>query len=61
MIFDTLNQACAKFCTPSEHMSVDKAIVKFRGSVIFTYIFPRKEMFLHHNLQILMIQGTHIT
>lgn len=61
MIFDTLNQACAKFCTPSEHLSVDKAIVKFRGSVIFTYIFPRKEMFLHHNLQILMIQGTHIT
>ena len=31
----TLNQACAKFHTPSEHLAVDKVNVEFRGRVIF--------------------------
>jgi hypothetical protein len=34
-VFDTFNQAYAKFYNPSEHLAVDKAIVKFKGRVIF--------------------------
>jgi hypothetical protein len=34
-VFDTLNQAYAKFYNPSEHLAVDKVIVKFKGRVLF--------------------------
>jgi hypothetical protein len=58
MISDTLNQACA---TPSEHLALDRAIVKFKRSIMFTYIFARNEVFRCQNLQTLMIQCTHRT
>ena len=40
-IFDTLNQAYAKFYNPSEHLAVDEVIVKFKGMVIFRRYIPR--------------------
>jgi hypothetical protein len=42
MIFDTLNQACAKFYNLSEHLTVDKMIVKFEGTLIFKQYIPKK-------------------
>jgi hypothetical protein len=41
-IFDTLNQAYAKFYNPSEHLAVDEVIVKFKGRVIFRQYTPKK-------------------
>jgi hypothetical protein len=41
-LFDTLNQAYAKFYNPSEHLAVDKVIVKFKGRVIFRQYIPKK-------------------
>jgi hypothetical protein len=41
-IFDTLNQAYAKFCNPSEHLAVEEVIVKFKGRVIFKQYMPKK-------------------
>jgi hypothetical protein len=37
-----LNQAYAKFYGPSEHLSVDEVIVKFKGRVIFRQYIPKK-------------------
>ena len=34
-VFDKLSEAYAKFYNPSEHLAVDKIIVKFKGMVIF--------------------------
>jgi len=34
-VFDILNDKFAKFHSPSEHLAVDKGIVKFKGRVIF--------------------------
>jgi hypothetical protein len=43
---ETFNQAYAKFCNPSEHLAVDKVIVKFKGRVIFRqYISIKRECF----------------
>jgi hypothetical protein len=42
IISDTLNQASAKFCISSEHWTVDKVNVKFRGRVIFMQYLPKK-------------------
>jgi hypothetical protein len=52
-VFDTLNEAYAKFCNPSEHLAVDQVIVKFRGRVIFRQYVPKKR-FRHQNLQTLL-------
>jgi hypothetical protein len=41
-VFDILNQAYAKFYNPSEHLAVDKVIVKFKGRVIFRQHIPKK-------------------
>jgi len=49
-LFDKLNEAYAKFYNPSEHLAVDKVIVKFKGRVIFMQYIPEK-MFQHQNLQ----------
>jgi hypothetical protein len=44
-VFDTLNQAYAKFYNPS-HLAVDKVTVKFKGRVIFRqYISKKSECF----------------
>jgi hypothetical protein len=34
-LFEILQTDVSKFCNPSEHLEVDKVIVKFKGSVIF--------------------------
>jgi hypothetical protein len=39
-VFDTLNQAYAKFCNPSEHLALDEVIVKFKCRVIFRQYAP---------------------
>jgi hypothetical protein len=45
-IFDTLNQAYAKFYNPSEHLAVDEVIVKFKGRVLFRqYILKKRKRF----------------
>ena len=41
-LFDTQNEACAKFYNPSEHLSVDEVLVKFKGRVIFRQYVPKK-------------------
>jgi len=41
-VFDKLNEAYAKFYNPSEHLAVDKVIVKFNGRVIFRQYIPKK-------------------
>jgi hypothetical protein len=40
-VFDTLNQAYAKFYNPSEHLVLDEVIVKFKGRVIFRQYIPK--------------------
>ena len=41
-VFDTLNQAYAKFYNPSEHLALDEVIVKFKGRVFSGSISPRR-------------------
>jgi len=41
-VFDKLNKAYAKFYNPSEHLAVDKVMVKFKGGVIFRQYIPKK-------------------
>jgi len=41
-VFYTLNQTYPKFYNPSEHLTVDKVIVKFQSRVIFTQYIPKK-------------------
>jgi hypothetical protein len=41
-IFDTLNQAYGKFYNLSEHVVVDKVMVKFKRRVIFRQYIPKK-------------------
>jgi len=41
-LFDKLNEAYAKFYNPSEHLAVDKVIVKFKNRVIFRQYNPKK-------------------
>ena len=42
IVFETLNEAYAKFCNPSEHLTMDEVIVKFKGRVIFRQYIPKK-------------------
>ena len=41
-VWDKLTEAYAKFYNPSEHLAVDKVIVKFKGRVIFRQYIPKK-------------------
>ena len=41
-VFDKLNEAHAKFYNPSEHLAVEKVIVKFKGRAIFRQYIPKK-------------------
>jgi len=41
-LFDKLNEVYAKFSNPSEHLAVDKVIVKFKGRVIIRQNIPKK-------------------
>jgi len=41
-VFDTLNEAYAKFCNPSGHLAVDEVNVKFKGRGIFRQYIPKK-------------------
>ena len=45
-VFDKLHEAYAKFYKPSEHLAVDKVIVKFKGRVIFRQYIPKKRKHL---------------
>ena len=44
-VFDKLNEAYAKFSSPSEHLAVDEVIVKFKGRVNFRQYFPKKRKY----------------
>jgi len=39
--FDQLNDAYAKFYSPSEYLTVNKVIVLFKGRVIFKHYTPK--------------------
>ena len=41
-VFDNLNEAYAKFYNPSEHLAVDKVIVKLKGRVICRQYISKK-------------------
>jgi len=41
-VFDTLDDNYAKFYNPSENLTVDEVIVKYRGRVIFRQYIPKK-------------------
>ena len=41
-VFDTLNEAYAKFYKPSENLAVEEVTVKFKGRVIFRQHIPKK-------------------
>jgi len=41
-VFDKLNEAYVKFYNPSEHLAVNKVIVKFNGRVTFRQYIPKK-------------------
>jgi hypothetical protein len=43
IIFETLNGAYAKFCNPSENLTVDELIVKFKAGLSSGSTFQRKE------------------
>ena len=60
-VFDKLNKAYAKFCNPSEHLAVEKVIVKFKGRVIFRQYIPKKRK--RFSIKIYKLcdrQGTHV-
>ena len=60
-VFDTLNEAYAKYYNPLEHLAVVKVIVKFKGRVIFRLHSKEKKPFWHKNLQTIINQGIHMT
>jgi hypothetical protein len=41
-LFDILNEKFRKFYSPSEHLSVEEVIVKYKGRVIFRQYIPKK-------------------
>ena len=41
-LFEILNKKFSKFYNPSEHLAVDKVIVKYQGRVIFQQHIPKK-------------------
>lgn len=42
---DILKKKFSKFYSPSEHLALDKVIVKFKGRAIFQQYIPKKHMF----------------
>jgi hypothetical protein len=42
-VFDTFNQAYAKFYNPWEHLAANKLIVKFKDRVIFRHYISKKK------------------
>lgn len=40
-LFEILQTDVSKFYVPSEHLEVDKVIVKFKGSIIFKYYISK--------------------
>jgi len=44
-VSDKLNKAYAKFYNPSEHLAVDKVIVKFKGRVFCRQYIPKKRIY----------------
>jgi len=61
-VFDKLNEAYAKFYSPSEHLAVDKVIVKFKGRVVFRQYIPKKrKRFSIKFTNYVMNQGIHMT
>ena len=44
-LFDILNDKLSKFYNPSEHLTVDEVIVKFKGRVISDSTYPRNTSF----------------
>jgi len=63
-VFDKLNEACAKFYNPSEHLAVDEVIVKFKGRVIFKQYIPKKRkenVSASKFTNSMMNQGIHMT
>jgi hypothetical protein len=41
-IFDKLNEAYAKYYSPTEHLEIDEIIVLFKGRVVFKQYTPKK-------------------
>jgi hypothetical protein len=41
-IFDMLNDAYAKYYSPTEHLAVDEIIALFKGRVVFKQYIPKK-------------------
>ena len=61
-VFDTLNEAYAKFYNPSEHLAVDEVIVKLKGRIIFRQYIPKKrKCFSIKITNCVMNQGIHMT
>ena len=61
-VFDTLNEAYAKFCNPLEDLAVDKVIVKFKARVIIRQYILRKESILASKFtNSVMNQSIHMT
>jgi hypothetical protein len=52
--FEIQNKAFSEFYSPFEHLAVHKAIVLFKGRVVFRHYIPKKpQMFWHKNIQIM--------
>jgi len=60
-VFDKLKKAYAIFHTPSEHLAVDKVIVKFKGRVFFRQYIPKKKVSASKFTNSLMNRGIHMT
>ena len=61
-VSDKLNETYTKFYNPSEHLAVDKVIVKFKGRVIFRQYLPKKENISASKFtNSVMNQGIHMT
>jgi hypothetical protein len=41
-IFDKLNDAYAKYYSPTEHLAIDEIIVLFKGRIVFNQYIPKK-------------------
>jgi hypothetical protein len=61
-VFDTANEAYAKFYNLLEHLAVDEVFADFKKRVIFRLKFQRKENILASKFtNSVMNQGIHIT
>jgi len=59
-IFDILSNKFCEIYNPTEHLAVDKAIVLYKGRVIFRQYIPKKCKIWHQNLQTLRLSGIHL-